>query len=86
MKQRDKVIIVILGIWTFIHCYLMIKAAGGRVVLDISDEFIISKAARVRDFYPFTSELIAKYDYTELFVYVVGAWGLFFAYKFLTNK
>ena len=26
------------------------------------------------------------YDYTEFFVYIVGAWGLFFIYKLLSKE
>jgi hypothetical protein len=101
MKQTDKVLIVILSIWTFIHCFLLLKGLNYKNPLrysisegGIHSTYFFNKADR---FYPFTNVVLNEktvysdynfvfYDYTEFFVYVVGAWGLFFIYKFLFQK
>jgi hypothetical protein len=99
MKQHDKILITILSIWTFIHCFLILKAMDYPKKIELGFKIVnfagntsyntwpISKTER---FYPFTLNAdyydstlfdIRFYDYTEYFVYIVGAWGLFFIYK-----
>jgi hypothetical protein len=101
MKQTDKVLIAILSIWTFIHCYLMLKTVNYPENISAPHLWLgqINSNVLVKTdlFYPFTSKInntellsgsfnLAYYDYSEFFVYVVGAWGLFLLYKFLRSK
>jgi hypothetical protein len=106
MKKVDKVIVAILSIWTFIHCYLIIQAINYPQIINaidsnnnIPEEDWISYEINKSDmFYPFTRFYLPDesyffgdfcvefYDYSEFFVYVVGAWGLFLLYKLLSPK
>ncbi len=66
------------------------------ISLGFPEDFLITSMSVNRKdvFYPFTKDLgvieltcgnfeLDFYDYTEFFVYVFGAWGLFFIYKLL---
>ena len=109
MKQTDKVLIAILSIWTFIHCFLMIQAVNypkeisflaattEEMLRGNEDEWVRYVFNKSDKFYPFTefstyngkySENfnVVFYDYSEFFVYIIGAWGLFLLYKFLRPK
>jgi hypothetical protein len=103
MKQTDKIIVAILSIWTFIHCYLMLIADNSREVnvsamYDFDDGIITDFSVyKTSMFYPFTklpgnTERTTGYfrfdfyDYTEFFVYVIGAWLCFLLYKLLSLK
>ena len=96
MKQKDKVLVAILSIWTFIHCYLMIIADKAPLVKLHSRDYPTWSwdHDKTSYFYPFTYEKLLAlenfdlrvYDFSEFFVYVVGAWGLFLIYKFLSPK
>jgi len=111
MKQQDKILIVILSIWSFIHCFFMLKVGNIKIV---KDSFFVMKNENVdwvdgsgglinvefkptEMFYPSTKQWgdtelnggnfnLDYYDYTEFFVYIVGAWGLFFIYKLLSKE
>jgi hypothetical protein len=85
MKSFDKIIIVILVIWTFLHTWIFIKG-----------QHYIREVEQSRLFYPFTYESSGDhvysysfnfeyYDKEELFIYVGSAWLLFWAYKFLSK-
>jgi hypothetical protein len=101
MKQTDKVIVAILSIWTFIHCYLMLIASNypEEVYAQYLWNGTVNNFHLVKTdlFYPFTGkwnniELLSGsfnleyYDYSEVFVYVVGAWLCFLLYKLLSPK
>ncbi len=102
MKQTDKIIIVILSVWTFIHCYLLLQGLNYENSLLYSIKYGDGSSSNYdfykgEKFYPFTEIIINKetvcsnydfafYDYSEFFIYVVGAWGLLLIYKFLSKK
>jgi hypothetical protein len=101
MKQTDKVIVAILSIWTFMHCFLMLKTVNYpehiRAPYIWVGEIKYFDWVKTDLFYPFTgkrndTELLSGwynldyYDFSEFFVYVIGAWGLFLLYKFLRLK
>jgi hypothetical protein len=102
MKQKERIVIVILGIWTFVNCFLLLKGLNYKNPLRYSineggwydTNYHFYKSDR---FYPFTKIILNKktvgsnynfafYDYTEFFVYVLGAWGLLIIYKFLSPR
>ena len=84
MKRKDRIIISVLVVWTFIHTYLLLinyKRVFGYRYINVN-----------KLFYPFTKDTyypnlssfnLDFYDYSEYFIYVVGAWVGFFIYKFL---
>lgn len=102
MKQKEKIVIVTLGVWTFIHCFILLIGLNYENPLSYS----INEGGwydthysfyKVDKFYPFTNIILNKktvssnynyafYDYSEFFVYIAGAWGLLFIYKFLFQK
>lgn len=113
MKKTDKAIVAILGIWTFINCFLMLKTFDNPKYLKVNcvaakhydtgyveNYYTEMYINRKTVFYPFTTienkgdKVViysrffntGYYDYTEFFVYVAGAWGLFLLYKLLSPK
>ena len=79
MKKTDKVILAILSIWTFIHCYLIIT------------DLFYSSTTREGDntgkrFMYCSRYNLNYYHYTEFFIYVGGAWLCFLLYKLLSPK
>jgi hypothetical protein len=103
VKKKDKIIISVLAVWTFIHSYfLLFNINTDRVYWHFSTEVdtdVIANLPVTKFFYPFTySEIYSAiypqakyfnlefYDYSEYFIYVVGAWVGFFIYKFLKGN
>ncbi len=103
MTKKDRIITSALIVWTFLHCFLMLKTINNSN--QIKTSFLFFGKYKERDlhktdlFYPFTKMEENKvmfwitdnfnlnfYDYTEFFVYIGGAWGLFFIYKLLSKK
>ena len=96
MKQRDRIIISGLIVWTFFHTYLLIKNINTTENRNVRiADWQIYNHVPTDYFYPFTARPnfaikssfdIGFYDYTEFFVYVVGAWLCFLLYKLLNPK
>lgn len=97
MSKKEKIIIVVLCVWSFIHTYLLLTHLQ-RFVLDLRNG---NEVQSLDLFYPFTlywgqyTNLrivvvhnfdLRFYDYTEYFIYVVGAWMLYFLLRFLKKK
>ena len=85
MKQNDKISVVAITVWTFIHTYLLLKNIGAKVLIMDETDVSITYVRPTDYFYPFIPEAIRDvgfYDYSEYFVYVVGAWGFFFLRNF----
>jgi len=87
-KNKDKLIVSSLCIWSFINAFVLLKYFGG-------SSFKKGWAIKIdqRDlFYPFTYSSdfrkydIRFYDYTEFFVYVGGAWLIYFLYRYLKGS
>jgi hypothetical protein len=83
MNRKDRIIIAVLTVWTFIHTYFLI-------VNNYTDEFVVDEQRKY--FYPFADKYqetffdTQTYDSSEFFVYVVGAWVGFLIYKFLKGS
>lgn len=92
--NSSKLIISALCLWSFIHTYLIVKSyqfeyieyQGLKLTLDGE---IFSSSSK---FYPFTSSGgysrfdVRYYDFTEYFVYVAGAWMIYFLYRYLKGS
>ena len=77
--NKEKKIIAGLIVWTFIHLGLLIF--GGTY---IGDESYRRMFYGLYEFPRF--DWIEIYDFTELFVYVGGAWLIFFLFRYLKAK
>lgn len=96
MEKLNRKILSVLIIWTFIHTYLLIINISTEEIPNfilLTQESYSHKPTHY--FYPFTARpafLTGKnfdssfYDYTEFFVYVVGAWTSFVVYNLLSTK
>jgi len=88
MNKKDRVIIAILSIWTFVHIF----------ILYISKKEVINKT---ENFYPFIWRYnvygvnhwqtvwdinLNYYDFSEFLVYVVLVWLIFFLNKFINKE
>lgn len=89
-SKRDKLVISALCIWSFLHSYLIIRSHQFEYLEDHGLKYIHGKRfSPSSEFYPFTNNLesywfdVRYYDFTEYFVYVVGAWFIFFLFRFL---
>jgi len=92
--NRNKLVIPVLCLWSFMHTYLIVKSnqveyieyQGLKLTLDGE---IFSTSSK---FYPFTSSGgyswfdVRYYDFTEYFVYVGGAWLIYFLYRYLKGS
>jgi hypothetical protein len=96
MIKKDRILISTLIVWTFTHTYLLITNINTTEIRNfrIVDQQLYNHIP-TDYFYPFTSRqnfaissswAIDFYDYTEYFVYVIGAWALFFIYKLLYKE
>ena len=115
MSKADKIIVVVLIVWSFIHAFLLIKNID-IIKNNVAGTFQFYehtiKRAPTYYFFPFTKQIYVQlydtsdglhhysysegtawgnfntdfYDYTEFFVYVVGAWMLFFIYRLLKPR
>lgn len=96
LSQKEKVKIAALLLWSFVHSYIIIRnnIGYGSTVQQGIKLLIIDKHPVMENpveyFYPlymwkhfFLYSEICYYDYTEYFVYVVGAWLIYFLYRFL---
>ena len=91
MSRKQKIMVVILCIWSFIHTFLFLK----NIVNIVEGVYTYKRETPMgtlslsypltSGFYPFTGHL-AYYDLTEYFLYVGGVWMLFFLYRFLKKK
>jgi hypothetical protein len=91
MTKRDRIIISVLIVWTFIHTYFLLA----NYIDSSKDRYGRFVTIQKEWFYPFTVNYsynpanyfdLWYYDYSEYFVYVVGAWGGLFLYKFLKGS
>ncbi len=79
MKKTDKVILAILSIWTFIHCYL--------IITDLFYSFTAREGSNTGKRFVYCSRYnLNYYQYTDFFIYVGGAWLCFLLYKLLSPK
>lgn len=97
ISMKEKVVITVLCIWSFIHTYIIIKNVTGYwhsrqginfVLIDGKTFFPANK------FYPFTYNEtppisnfeIRLYDFSEYFVYVGGVWMIYLLYRYLKGN
>ena len=97
LDVKEKIVITILCIWSFLHTYLLIKIFGysyttpeGYKIVRIDGNAFLP----AHSFYPFTYNEtqhisnfeIGFYDYSEYFVYVGGAWMIFLLYRYFKGS
>lgn len=85
MTKTLKMVITILCLWTFLHTFLLLRNIDSKYAYRVLFSEGDTNPLRIQRFYPFTGTIIF-YDYTEYFVYVGGAWMLFFLYRLLKDK
>lgn len=99
ISGKEKIVISVLCVWSFIHTYLLIT----NYTKVIHNPYFSEEISSRQLFYPFTSYLykgsrgymlgtiseqfqnfdLRFYDYTEYFVYVGGVWMIYFIYRYL---
>lgn len=93
VEKGNKIVVAILSMWTFLHTYLIIKSQNES--MDIQGIKMTLDGQRLfpnNAFYPFSSNFysdtfnVAYYDFSEYFVYVGGAWLIFFLFKYFQKK
>ncbi len=89
MKINQRKTISILIIWTFINSFLIICGfylrQGG--TYSPIEEFVPLTGWSQNDFKGYIFNTLLKYfDFSEFFVYVVGAWMVFYLNRFITKK
>lgn len=95
-SKKEKMVISVLCVWSFIHTYIIIKNNSGfgsfvgesgiRILLIDGKPEMTNPSDYFYPFYRgiyFWSSTIRYYDYTEYFFYVGGAWLIYFLYRFL---
>ena len=84
MNKKQRIIISALCVWSFVNAFILIRN-GKYEFIQNGYKFIFHNGKVYRPetgFYPFSNS-IYYYDSTELFVYVGGAWLIYFLYRFL---
>jgi len=84
MQKRQKIFISFLCIWSFVNIYVLIRINSFIMVREGINFILVNghyqRIVPQKAFYPFAYS-VYYYDYTELFVYVGGAWLLYFLYR-----
>jgi hypothetical protein len=97
ISVREKAVILILCIWSFLNTYAIIKNATGEWYSRYGKHFVSIEGTTfvpINKFYPFTYNEtpplsnfeIRFYDYSEYFVYVGGVWMIYLLYRYFKGN
>lgn len=99
VTQKEKIAIVLLCIWSFLHTYILINNITGHWITSRLNGLKYVKLDKVSLkpsdlFFPFTLDdskgipifEFRIYDYSEYFVYVGGVWMIYLLYRYLNGS
>ena len=91
MTMRDRIIVSILIVWTFLNFVLYTFSHAMAPTLLIPKFSVADWKAHTYNttevIYPFTPDSnYTDYDFTELLMYVGGIWLIYVLYRFITKK
>lgn len=97
ISVKEKAVIAVLCIWSFINTYVIIKNVTGEWYSRYGKHFVSIEGKSYipsKIFYPFTynespnisSFDIRFYDYSEYFIYVGGVWMIYLLYQYLKGS
>jgi hypothetical protein len=81
VSARGKVAIIVLVVWTFLNSYVFLRASLLQSQYGIPDKVMLYQT-----FHPIDGWDSEYYDVTEYFVYVIGAWMIFFLSRYMIRK